>query len=517
MAYKVIIADDEPIMRKAMQSLMDWEQLGCQLTYVASTGIEVMNQLEKDTPDILILDIKMPGVSGLDIAKYVWEKKLPVKVILLTAYADFSFAQSAIKYDVVDYVIKTGAFEGLVVAIEKAKALLRDMQMKFPVGNQDVLKENFFKAIFDGTLFTENEIMARAEKSGIHIRKGWQIVAIRFRMNEDKYREYSYQSLTNFLSMVFESRIVHITATRKDMMVVVLSVDDEFRDGLSVQCQQVVEMMEDFMKMNVYVGISSRSEEIFGLKNIFDEAEYAVEEGFFYQANKINFYHGIQSEEKESVELVDRYMRELQFLMKKGKVGESLDLFQKAIDELMDKGCSRNIIIDAGIEVQSLCKKILAEYDKMLHDILPYERNISQRIYQCKHISGYMELMNSIIRNTVEYVNVAVSKKNILIYEAEKFIDENFEKGITVSEVTKSIGVSLSYLSRIFREETGNTLINYINQKKIEKAKVYLRSTDMKIYEIASALGFENTTYFSYFFKKSTGMSPKEYKDSDDE
>lgn len=194
-----------------------------------------------------------------------------------------------------------------------------------------------------------------------------------------------------------------------------------------------------------------------------------------------------------------------------------MELFQKTVNELTEKGCSRNIIIDVGIEVQSLCKKILAEYDKMLHDIFPYERNISQRIYQCKHISGYLELMCLIIRNTVEYVNVAVSKKNILIYEAEKFIDENFEKGITVSEVTKNIGVSLSYLSRIFREETGNTLINYINQKKIEKAKVYLRSTDKKIYEIASALGFENTTYFSYFFKKSTGMSPKEYKDSDDE
>ena len=121
-AYKVVIADDEPIVRKAMQALIDWEGMDCRLVRLAANGQEVMEELQIGKPDILILDIQMPGLSGIDLAKYVWENKLPCRVILLTAYADFSYAQQAIKYDVVDYVIKTGAFDDLVTAVEKAKA-----------------------------------------------------------------------------------------------------------------------------------------------------------------------------------------------------------------------------------------------------------------------------------------------------------------------------------------------------------------------------------------------------------
>lgn len=124
--------------------------------------------------------------------------------------------------------------------------------------------------------------------------------------------------------------------------------------------------------------------------------------------------------------------------------------------------------------------------------------------------------MRTVIESTAEYNKIAASRRNILIYECEKYIDENYERGITVSEISRYIGVSMSYLSRIFKDETGNTIINYINEKKIQKAKEYLGGTDMKIYEIAEKLGFENTTYFSYFFKKYTGISPKEYKTPED-
>ena len=153
MPYKVLIADDEPIMRKAMQTLIDWSSLECELSYVASTGQEVLEQLKATAYDILILDIQMPGANGLDIARYVGEKKLPAKIILLTAYADFSYAQSAIKYNVVDYVVKSGAFEGLVAAIKTAKAQLTSDEGSSSEDSREALRENFFKSIFDGSGF----------------------------------------------------------------------------------------------------------------------------------------------------------------------------------------------------------------------------------------------------------------------------------------------------------------------------------------------------------------------------
>ena len=121
MTYRVMLADDEPIMRKALLTLADWESMECEIVYTAANGQEVMENLEKVMPDILITDIKMPGKNGIELAKYIWEQKLPIKVIILTGYADFAYAQSAVKFNVVDYVIKAGAFDGLLEAVEKAK------------------------------------------------------------------------------------------------------------------------------------------------------------------------------------------------------------------------------------------------------------------------------------------------------------------------------------------------------------------------------------------------------------
>lgn len=516
MSYRVMIADDEPIMRKAMQSLVNWEELECRLVHVASSGQEVMEQLKSEVPDILILDIQMPGMNGIDIARCVWEEKLEAKVILLTAYADFSYAQSAIKYDVVDYVIKTGAFEDLIRALEKAKNQIQEQKVRQNMENMDALKENFFKSIFDGTLYQRDEIEVRAKRIGVELKEGCCVLVIHFSYCEDKKRDYVYQSLMNFLSMVFEGQMICGMAVRKDMIVVVVSVGTgDFSLQMKKRCIQIVEMMESFMKMHVFIGISKPGKELQELKNALDEAEYAVKEGLFYETSKINYYQGPQSEKKESLEYADKYLKELRHAIKKGKKDTALELFQEAIEALIKEGSSVSTILDICIEIQSWCKKYLAEYDKSLYDALPYERSISQKIYQCKHVRQYMELMNRIIGNTSDYIHVAVSKKNVIIYEAEKYIEENYQKSITVSEISRHVGVSLSYLSRIYKETAGNTLINYINQKKVEKAKEYLRSTDMKIYEIAEALGFENATYFSYFFKKNTGMSPKEYQEKE--
>ena len=96
---------------------------------------------------------------------------------------------------------------------------------------------------------------------------------------------------------------------------------------------------------------------------------------------------------------------------------------------------------------------------------------------------------------------------------ALEYIEKYYQQTISVSDIARSVGTSTSYLSRIFKESTGETIIRTINQKRIEKAKAYLKETDLKVYEVADILGFENVTYFSRFFKKHTGVSPKEYKE----
>ena len=111
-------------------------------------------------------------------------------------------------------------------------------------------------------------------------------------------------------------------------------------------------------------------------------------------------------------------------------------------------------------------------------------------------------------------LSVNMDTKQQLIKESIAYIEKHYQEPMSVSDIARALGTSTSYLSRIFKESTGETIIRTINHKRIEKAKIYLKDTDYKVYEVADILGFENVTYFSRFFKKHTGISPKEYKES---
>jgi two-component system, response regulator YesN len=122
--YKVMVVDDEPIVRKGLISFIDWSELECKIVYEASNGIEALNKAAELSPDIIITDIKMPGMSGLELTEKIYKDFPSTKLILLTGYSDFSYAQAAIRYGVVDYVVKASAIENISDAVKKAKKLI---------------------------------------------------------------------------------------------------------------------------------------------------------------------------------------------------------------------------------------------------------------------------------------------------------------------------------------------------------------------------------------------------------
>lgn len=117
--WKVMIADDENYMLEAMENLIDWKKMNCQLVFKALNGQVLLEELKKAPPDIVITDVKMPLVSGIDVARYIYEHRLPTKVIILSAYAEFKYAQEAIRYDVCGYIIKTSVLEMLPEVMQK--------------------------------------------------------------------------------------------------------------------------------------------------------------------------------------------------------------------------------------------------------------------------------------------------------------------------------------------------------------------------------------------------------------
>lgn len=411
MTYKIMLADDEPIMRKALQSLIDWKRIDCEIAYVAENGQEVLNALTEIQPDILITDIKMPGADGIEISKFIWEKRLATKVILLTAYADFSYAQSAIRYNVVEYVTKTGSFDELLKAVERCKRMLAEKEI-FVFEEKDARMEQFFRGVYDGNIY--NDIEIRYEQMNLP-KVNYAVLFFKFLMDDftERFRRVRlYDSLKNFFHLAFSDQMIYGMFYQKDMYGLLLKCDAETeteKNSLKAICTEVMDMMDNFMELYVYVGISKVHGFIEELPDAYDEAQAALNHSWYEKSEKLNFYS-----------------------------------------------------------------------DDMKNESVPV---------------------------------ISYDSKQNLVNESLEYIEHHYHEQMSVGDIAKALGTSISYLSRIFKENTGETIIRTINNKRIEKAKAYLRETDYKVYEVADILGFENVTYFSRFFKKHTGMSPKEYKD----
>ncbi len=298
----------------------------------------------------------------------------------------------------------------------------------------------------------------------------------------------------------------------RDTFVLVLSCEeDDNGKGLLQQCGQIIDMMDNFMKMYAYIGIGKRHTQVSELKRAYNEADEALEYSFIDEKSKINFYREKNRQEVNSAD-VTRKIKELYVEIERGRVENTDRLFEELVEIQKTQNCSIHLIKNSGISIQNQCRSILDTYDKTIYEVTGIEDSISKTIYRCRFLKEYVQIMGTIVNRTAEAVHIAVNKKKSLIHDCEKFIDENYAKNILVADVAKHVGASPSYLSRVFKEVTGQTIIATLNQKKLERAKDYLENTDMKIFEIADALGFENTTYFSHFFKKYTNVSPKEYK-----
>lgn len=403
-----MLADDEPIMRKALQTLIDWKSIDCEIVYVAENGQEVLQVLDQVLPDILVTDIKMPGGDGIEISKYIWERKLPIKVILLTAYADFSYAQSAIRYHVVEYITKTGAFDDLLQAICRCKTLLSENK-KMVLEEKEARLEKFFRGVYEGNVYCQ--IGEKYEQ--LHLENtSYAILFFKFLLDDmadRSQRNRFYDSLKNFFQLAFSEQILYGMFYKKDLYGLMIKCSQTVNKVvLREVCNEVMDMMDNFMELYVYVGISEVHDDIEELSDAFEEAQVALKHSEFEKSEKLNFYT-----------------------------------------------------------------------ETMKNEVMPI---------------------------------ISIDSKRKIVSESLDYIEKHFKEQMSVSDISRALGTSASYLSRVFKESTGETLIRTINKKRIEVAREYLEQTDYKVYEVADILGFENVTYFSRFFKKHMGMSPKEFK-----
>lgn len=494
--WKVMLADDEKSIRTALGTLIDWQSLDCEVVYMARSGQDVLDHIGQYRPDLLITDIRMPGVDGVELANRLSGSELPIPIIFLTAYTDFSYAQAAVRYSVADYIVKPNVLEELPQAI-------RRIQERFgmqPAEQRRRIQQEVLRALLDDTFTVEEQPRANLAAYA-QLKSGggpFQLIVV-----QDLSGQLRRLAKTCFAQ--WDAVMFSISAN--EFAFLLLRALPE-RAQLEQACGALLGFSSSLLQMGAGVCVSEPFSSIDALRAAYDRCSGVLCRTFREQAFNLFFAADEDARRDEEIgyhQQLDRFFASLQG----GSPGQ-IDAELEALLSACEKGSMRTVR-SVGVLMLVRCLRILREINPDYSQIF-IDSAIQDRIYEFKSMWEFRRLAQDMTMQMRTILSDRQNQTDWLITEVNDFIAQNYCGHVTLAEIADSVHVNRSYLSRIYKERTGKNVFDVINARRVEKAKELLQTTNMRVYEVALFVGFEDAAYFSRFFKRYTGVSPKKFE-----
>ena len=531
---KVFLVEDESVIREGLRDSIPWQQYGFTLVGTASDGEVALPQIRKTRPDILITDIKMPFMDGLTLSKIVTEELPDTKTIIISGYDDFEYAQQAIAIGVEQYLLKPITKGALLKALRAIKERMEEAQERSDQNRkyqldareyEEYTRQLFFERLTGGAL-TVPQIYEQAKKLNIDLDASAYNIVLFVLMPQASMAEYSepVARLQEEL-MQFFLRYSEFLPFRWHLMsyAVLIKGDASAIDGLTAQCVENIRRRCDMMRdaCNWYVAVSRPVQRLSGLAECFSQANQILacryllpqqhvltdqDMGISFRGtggavslealdvNKVDasvIRSFLETGDREEVpQFVDKYLGSL------GNAVQSL-VFRQYL--------AMNVRFTAAIKVKSLGysqEEFLSELDGLgrVQDAVSAEELPS---YLIKVLCRAIDFRDN--RSKKQYRDV--------LRRAVQYIDQNFaDENISLNAVAKAVNISANYFSAVFSQEMGMTFVEYLTQKRMDRARQLLRQTGKRSGEIAFEVGYRDPRYFSFIFKKTQGCTPSAYR-----
>jgi len=518
---KVVIADDEIHVCSLLKHLIDWDGLGLSLAGVYYNGNDVVKHFEKEPADILICDIEMPGMTGNDLIKHISTHYPGCKCMVISGFRVFEYARSAMEFGVTKYLLKPIDGDELNAAL---KSMLTD-----DLGNKNLTsmmeKQSVRQGLFD-TIKTniENEtIESINSKYQFHFKTGkFTIIKIVF-TNVDIHSDF-LPKLTMMFSESLKQKLadfcydIEIFKISVITSIAVINYPDHPQKTLAPVLDQVLRnALEDLgakTQYKCFLGVGREVDSIQGVRESLDSAQAACCSRI-RTSNKQTYYAKYAHQTSAEKIAVDKHSKQefMRFI-------ETIDI--QNIKTWIDKYfyTHAKLFEDSPISAFDFCYTIIdlmirtfEDLEVSIQDVEVFRKHAEMMFDSC---SSLRDLKTKLIAIIEKEVNSQLYEKqqNISIYaqQAKNYIDAHYAETITLDLIAERLHISPVYLSVVFKREAGMNYSKYLTSVRIEKAKALLKSCDMNLTQIANAVGYDSTTYFSKLFKKQMGIKPVEYR-----
>ncbi|MBX4148317.1 response regulator [Paenibacillus lautus] len=507
---------------------MNWEEQGIRVAGVSSNGEEGLKLINGLRPDLVITDIRMPIMDGLSMLRLLLEENPNCKVILISGYADFEYAQQAVQLGAFDFVVKPFTEEDMMSAVLRAKAevmeerskriSLREMENKLRE-SMPALRQEYFTLLVSHRTSWE-EASERWEFLNIELDPHGFVVML---IEIDRFREQVAEQSVKEMELIRFSllNIMQETLAHYAHSVLFRARHDQYLAVLNVSgpsspieiAEQCCRNIERFTKFTVSIGVGGRVEEISGLPDSYRQAHRALSHHLFTEGNAAIMHDDIhQSGRQEPLAL--EYKDELLLALRSGNAVRT-DAILSEISEALQKRISRQ----NPDYLLSLYDELAASAIRTLYEMVPYSE-IQPMIQKFRTVQGTAGLplaslqrhLHALCTEGAELVRRnSLSEGQKVIYNAIGYIKGRLSEDITVGECAAYVHLSASYFSSLFKQVTGMTVTQFITSERIQKARLLLVE-GAQVQEVAAAVGYEERRYFSEMFKKITGQTPSDFR-----
>lgn len=521
--YKLLIADDEYWTREKLRNMVDWSKYNIEFMNPAQDGEEVLKRLENELPDILITDINMPFINGVELVKQVKEKYPQIVVFVISGYDDFEYVKETLVAGAINYLLKPVAKIDLVSALSHALEIIssKEENEKQIVKAASLLQDREMSLLVEKeqTLLSPTIIMNAGQEFA-----GCSIMLVKIHELGQLMAKYEYDM--NYLSYSIKKQVRQITGQDNLLIFNYIYRSNEFlivtEQEISEQKHMAIQILDCLKQQTsspVTIAVSERSFSIESIHNAYVQSISVLMARPYTKDNIILFYN--QERKNTDHQVKNRLTQESEWQLKGLlKAGNDKAVKEYIRDVLDLKSCNTK-----GwdyLEVKQTSKRIATVYmdhllqiggqEDAIRELEELEQMMDKGIERldaevvCEHLDGMLEVLSE------EKKSELTGNIKDVVREAVAYIDKNYFEELTLASLAEKYCVESTYFSRIFKQETGENLMLYITGKRMEKAKEIIRNADISMAEVAFMVGYDDYTYFSKVFKKMTGMSPRDYR-----
>lgn len=510
--YRVMVVDDEPIVRESLKTF-PWEQWGCQASLWADDGEQALALFDRYRPDVVISDIRMPQMDGLELAREIKKRFPEAEVILLTGYAQFEYAKEALSLGVREYLLKPFRIQDVEEALGRTLTNIetrREGQRRAKQAQERLdqlspfLKNQVYQELLEG------KVCDCSDKTGLlNIRPTRYIVAStqggRDGEREDEIYQLFKEKVKGMEKEIYLARGV-------DIISLILCFDLRREEKMSEQaalqiCRFLQEAAMERLGRSISFGISCPTADMRMLHRLKEQSVRALNSRQSLEKAAILFYSGPQKESRHGPMNLAPYEKQIEKCVVSGKRKEMEEVFQAMLQELLEAAQGDFLYVK-----RTLLRLVVLAF-RVREDVRQetggdYEG--VERLLGCESMENLAAESLQILTNILKREPVSLGEG--IGEQVRAYMECHLGEELSLEGLSTSLHYSPAYLSRLLKKNTGQTFSELLQGLRLRRAKLLLKTTDERVGGIAARVGYSDVSYFISVFKKQNGVTPSEYR-----